>query len=385
MRPRNPPPGAPLIEMIERAERREQNVGGGKKLARLMNRRTDTVPTTPWTRDRQRESEVAAIIRHRHGPRGCQDVGELGERYVVAVAPHVIKLARERELDPHDALRGWVHRHCPAILNARGGVWIRGIVANPPRMMRANAIGHWLAVLLTERTAIKLKSIRAIGMKRSAQRYARKLADREYQRAKRAEEARKAGKTYTPQKASISATEPWKAHGVGRTKFYEMVTAGLVRDPRKPGSRTVSSASARTVSSACKKGSRTVSSALDRLRLSSTCRRIRPHDDDSDTRIRAFGQTTEPASQLDLIALPPADVEKIRTQLDGYDSGIMPAMVAGALRDAYRARGRTQEAFADQVDISRPQIANGLCGRFGFSPEVVARIKTWLAEQEVIG
>ena len=56
----------------------------------------------------------------------------------------------------------------------------------------------------------------------------------------------------------------------------------------------------------------------------------------------------------------------------------MPKVVSGAIRDRYKAMGLTQDDFADEVQISRPQIANGLLGRFGFSADAVARMKAWM-------
>ncbi len=47
--------------------------------------------------------------------------------------------------------------------------------------------------------------------------------------------------------------------------------------------------------------------------------------------------------------------------------GVLPNALVRAVRDAQRVRQMTQQAVADQIGISRPQLANALQGRFGLT------------------
>jgi transcriptional regulator with XRE-family HTH domain len=48
------------------------------------------------------------------------------------------------------------------------------------------------------------------------------------------------------------------------------------------------------------------------------------------------------------------------------------------VRDEIRARNLTHYDLARRVGVSRPQLTNGLRGRFGFGSEVVAKLKTFI-------
>ena len=66
--------------------------------------------------------------------------------------------------------------------------------------------------------------------------------------------------------------------------------------------------------------------------------------------------------------------------LDGWSRGPAPPSVVRGVRHELRRRGLRQEDLARRIGISRPQLGNGLRGRFGLGPAAVAGLKTFLLE-----
>ena len=64
--------------------------------------------------------------------------------------------------------------------------------------------------------------------------------------------------------------------------------------------------------------------------------------------------------------------------LDNWRRGVMPPEVRRATKTKMRCLGLTQNALASRVGLSRPQLTNGLLGRFGFGPEATAKLKVFL-------
>lgn len=64
--------------------------------------------------------------------------------------------------------------------------------------------------------------------------------------------------------------------------------------------------------------------------------------------------------------------------LADYRGGKMPAEMALAVKGLYRARGQSQERFAFEIGLSRPQLSNVLSGRFGLSAEAAGRLRVWM-------
>ena len=52
--------------------------------------------------------------------------------------------------------------------------------------------------------------------------------------------------------------------------------------------------------------------------------------------------------------------------------------IRAAIRHEIEARGLSQAHLAREVGLSRPQLTNLLVGRFGISPKVASRLKTFL-------
>jgi plasmid maintenance system antidote protein VapI len=58
----------------------------------------------------------------------------------------------------------------------------------------------------------------------------------------------------------------------------------------------------------------------------------------------------------------------------------MPPDLAAFVRAMQRAGGITQERLANNMNLSRPQLANALAGRFGLSRDAADRLRSTLAD-----
>lgn len=67
-------------------------------------------------------------------------------------------------------------------------------------------------------------------------------------------------------------------------------------------------------------------------------------------------------------------------QIEVYDGGIMPPVLRDKVRNAYQAGNLTQQAAAERIGLSRPQLANALQGRFGLSHEAAEGLKAFLMQ-----
>ena len=73
------------------------------------------------------------------------------------------------------------------------------------------------------------------------------------------------------------------------------------------------------------------------------------------------------------------DIEAVNVvSLDSWRRGVMPLEVRRATKTKMRCLGLTQNALASRVGLSRPQLTNGLLGRFGFGPEATEKLKAFL-------
>jgi len=66
--------------------------------------------------------------------------------------------------------------------------------------------------------------------------------------------------------------------------------------------------------------------------------------------------------------------------LKNWPRGVAPISVRQAVESKRRAYGLTQDELASRVGISRPQLTNGLLGRFGFGTTATSRLKDFLLE-----
>jgi hypothetical protein len=72
-------------------------------------------------------------------------------------------------------------------------------------------------------------------------------------------------------------------------------------------------------------------------------------------------------------------VEGADAALRDFQGGVLSFPARAALRHEIRARGMTQARLAARVGVSRPQMVNVLCGRFGLGEAAATRLKDFLA------
>lgn len=96
--------------------------------------------------------------------------------------------------------------------------------------------------------------------------------------------------------------------------------------------------------------------------------------------------TPPPPMPAPFAMMPPAEFSgavKGGAALDpwgDYAGGIMPPELAAFVRTVQRGGGITQERLALHINLSRPQLANALAGRFGLSRDAADRLRATLAE-----
>lgn len=100
-------------------------------------------------------------------------------------------------------------------------------------------------------------------------------------------------------------------------------------------------------------------------------RSLPPDDEMGGSQNRTISQL-KPLNDLGLGGLAP--VPGAAEALRDYRGGIMPAPLRAAARHQLRARGLSQDRAARLLGLSRPQLTNGLAGRFGLGRAPAARL-----------
>ncbi len=67
-------------------------------------------------------------------------------------------------------------------------------------------------------------------------------------------------------------------------------------------------------------------------------------------------------------------------EMKNFVRGKIPESILRAIEHERRRRSLTHANLADQIGVSRPQLTNALCGRFGLGEQPVARLKAILTE-----
>ena len=83
--------------------------------------------------------------------------------------------------------------------------------------------------------------------------------------------------------------------------------------------------------------------------------------------------------QLDLFGEPLLSIPA--SDLENWPRGVAPVSIRQAVERKRRAYDLTQEMLASRIGISRPQLTNGLCGRFGFGTGATSRLKDFLLDE----
>ena len=67
-------------------------------------------------------------------------------------------------------------------------------------------------------------------------------------------------------------------------------------------------------------------------------------------------------------------------EMKNFVRGKIPSSILRVIEHERRRRGLTHADLAERIGISRPQLTNALCGRFGLGEQPVTRLKAILIE-----
>jgi len=121
-----------------------------------------------------------------------------------------------------------------------------------------------------------------------------------------------------------------------------------------------------------------------RADMASDCREFRRRLNDLTQNCLTYGRA---APWLMVVPVRPRQLDLFGSTLsipsfalENWPRCVAPVSVRHALESKRRAYGLTQNELASRVGISRPQLTNGLRGRFGFGADATARLKDFLLE-----
>jgi hypothetical protein len=346
-----------------------------RKIQKRRSRRSN------WTTERQTLHEIGALIQLRH--QGSCDTDD-GEIYLRAALPSIIRKAGGFDAeDLHRDVVGWAGRMVPRLDRIAINDCIeeaRQRNADKRLWMKAHELGSLLRLTISERESLGITRFRPMGM--TVRQF------QKYQQARRAaqEKARRVAKGARPREQSKAQLKPWEALGMSRPTYYRMQKAGTL--PAQIRDRETVSLRAGTKYLQPVTGE---SHTLEQT-VPDPARSARPNHG-----VRAVGHTPSaktravPIGRAVALPLPVGGVSELPDMLGGgewkqinevvtaYDGGVLPEALKRAVRDAQRVRQMTQQAVANQIGISRPQLANALQGRFGLSRSAASNLLEWLA------
>lgn len=314
--------------------------------------------STPWSFERQRLSEIEAVVEHRHnGPCDTDD----GEAYLRAALPHILVEARQPGTPMHrtNAIL-WANRWTPRILDEVTLDWLNELeheFATRPRLIRADTLAKMLGVTKAERDALGLTTIGATDWNRR-----QRVAARKRLHAERQKQARAKASGYKPRDKAASKIKPWIEAGFRSRRTWE----------RHGKPELV----ANSCASFGEQNRPDDASSCAPIELRSSWAR------DCDTASISAWAPISPAQPVDarqLSLLPPVQAsDELRAALEGWHSGPIPDPVRVAYVAAKRRRAVRQVDVAEAIGLSRPQLANGLSGTFGLSEAAASRLKAWI-------
>lgn len=362
-------------QVLERAKAQTQALAVERQIRRRRNKRSN------WTTERQTIHEIGALIQLRHS--GACDTDD-GEIYLRAALPSIITKAGGFDGDDlHQDIGAWANRMVPRLNQAT----IHGCIeearqrnADKRLWLNAAELGSLLRLTVSERESLGITRFRPVGM--SAKQFEK------YRRERRAaqEKARRVAKGARPREQSKAQLQPWEPLGMSRATYFRRQKAGTlpaqIRD-RETVSLRAGTKYLQPVTS---------QSHLTGQTAPGPARKARPS-----LVVSAVGHTPRaktraaPAGRAVALPLPEGGVSEHPDMLGGgewkqisevvtaYDGGVLPEALKRAVRDAQRVRQMTQQAVANQIGISRPQLANALQGRFGLSRSAATNLLEWLA------
>ncbi|WP_243925733.1 helix-turn-helix domain-containing protein [Methylobacterium sp. E-065] len=360
---------------MERAKAQNQAVALERKIRAPRNRRSN------WTGDRQTLHEISSLIQLRH--RGPCDTDD-GEVYLRAALPWIIAKAGGFLAEDLEArVANW----CRASVPRLDRIAIRECIAEAHERdgrqrlwWSAQELGDLLRVTTDERERSRITRIRPAGM--TSRKFAAYQKGREAMKAK----ARRIAKGATPREQSKAVLEPWAALGLSRATYFRRQQAGTLPAQIRDRETVSSAAGTKYLQLATDRShasERTVPGPARTTRLSRSVG-ANGHAPGGKTRVVRLGHARA-------LPLPEGGVSEhpdllgggewrhVNDVLTAFEGGVLPDALKRAVRDAQRVRHMTQQAVAQQIGISRPQLANALQGRFGLSRSAAANLLTWLA------
>lgn len=340
--------------------------------------RTKRKPRSKILQGRITLAEIGRLIQHRHN--GSCDTDE-GETYLKAALPCLIEEAGGFDADwCEERVRAWVRVATPRLTepeirfsmdearerNARGRLY-----------WGSQDLGDLLHLSKAEREALGITKARPRGM--TAKTFAA------YQRAQKtaAEKARRIAAGAKAREQSDAQIKPWEALGISRRKFYRDRKA-MPEIGRGTNSCLAGTKYRIAATDQCHQDNRPIQGPA---RTAHPRRSVGADGPSPGAKTRSV-----PAGHAVSLPLPIDGVSEHLDLIDGlgewrqvgaplvaYEGGVLPPELARAVREAMRVRMMTQEALANQVGVSRPQIGNVLRGRFGLSKSAASNLMQWLA------
>lgn len=346
-----------------------------RKIQRRRNKRSN------WSTERQTIHEIGALIQLRHaGPCDTDD----GEVYLRAALPSIITKAGGFDGEDLDQdIAAWANRMVPRLDRATvNGCIEEARQRNTDKRLWLNAaeLGSLLRLTVPERENLGITRFRPVGM--TSQQFEK------YRRERRAaqEKARRVSKGSRPREQSKAQLKPWDALGISRPTYYRMQKAGTLPAQIRDRETVSLRAGTKYLQPVTGQSHVTEQTAPDPARHASPSRLVSAvgHAPGARTRTVPVGHArAQPLPEEGVFEHPDllggGEWKQINEVVTAYDGGVLPEGLKRAVRDAQRVRQMTQQAVADQIGISRPQLANALQGRFGLSRSAATNLLEWLA------
>lgn len=361
-------------EAVERAQAQSQAVALERKIRRPRNKRSN------WTGDRQTLHEIGSLIHGRHlGPCDTDD----GETYLRAALPWLVAKAGGFDADDLEQhVADWCRVAVPRLNRSA----IRGCIAEAQERdgrrrlwWSAQELGDLLRLTVAERERQRITRIRPAGMT------PRKFAA--YQRSREAEKAkaRRMAKGARPHEQSKAQLQPWEPLGISRATYFRHQKAGTLPAQIRDRETVSSAPETKSLQPATGQSHVAEQTAPGPARKASPSPRVGAigHAPSGKAKVVRLGHARALPLPEDGVSEHPdmlggGEWRHINDVATAYDGGVLPDALKRAVRDAQRVRQMTQEAVAQQIGISRPQLANALQGRFGLSRSAAANLLTWL-------
>jgi len=170
-----------------------------------------------------RLAELNRLLTARHAGEVLSD-DDAGRDDAMIVAHHLARCS-----DPTRRIASWIGLRAPWMSRAEVEATIAAAVAKPHRW-RADTLARRLGLTATERRRLRITTIGAVDMLKEKRRDRRRQRDLDRkQRNRRAAGNRPRAEYLATRKAAAAATtQPWKAAGMSRAKWYRLQKRGAL-------------------------------------------------------------------------------------------------------------------------------------------------------------